>query len=199
STQRPLQVFEQILGRLDADRKTQQSVADPEARPLLGRESRMRSRRRPGEERMHATEARSHDREAHPGGKFIGATRRPLELEAQDAAEACEQAPGAGMSRMRLEPRVVHALDRPVAFEEARDPQRALVLVAHPERERLESPAQQERGVGVERAAEMLALWRMRSISSAPPETTPATMSAWPLRYFVALWIDRSKPASMGR
>src|SRR5207248_482908 len=36
STQRPLEVLEQILGRLDADRKTQQSVADPEARPLLG-------------------------------------------------------------------------------------------------------------------------------------------------------------------
>src|SRR5256886_3280243 len=39
----------------------------------------------------------------------------------------------------------------------------------------------------------------MRSISSAPPATAPATMSAWPFRYLVALWIERSKPASMGR
>src|SRR5436309_10667807 len=39
ATQRPLQVFPQILGRLDAHRQTQQSVADSEARPLLGRES----------------------------------------------------------------------------------------------------------------------------------------------------------------
>src|SRR5256885_11260775 len=62
------------------------------------------------------------------------------------------------MARMRLETGVIDARDRRVVFEKARDPERAVVLVAHPEGERLQSAAEQERRVRVQRSAEVVGL-----------------------------------------
>src|SRR2546421_2792532 len=107
---------------------------------------------------MHAAEARRNDGDAHLAGKLIGAARRALELEAQYATEAGEQAAGARMARMRLETGVIDARDPRVVFEKARDPERAVVLVAHPEGERLQSAAEQERRVRVQRSAEVVGL-----------------------------------------
>src|SRR2546429_18011 len=87
-----------------------------------------------------------------------GAARRALELEAQYAAEAGEQAAGARMARMRLETGVIDARERRVAFEKPRDPERTVVLVAHPEGEGLQSAAEQERRVRVQRSAEVVGL-----------------------------------------
>src|ERR1700732_5402405 len=107
---------------------------------------------------MHAAEARRNDGNADLAGELIGAAGRALELEAQHAAEAGEQAAGARMPRMRLETGVIHPRDPRVPLEKLRDFERALVLVAHPEREGLESPAEQERRVRIERTAEVVGL-----------------------------------------
>src|SRR5439155_17456428 len=114
--------------------------------------------RRPCQKCMYAPEARRNDGNAHLVGKLIGAAGRAFELEAQHAAEAGEQAAGARMSRMRLETGVIDARDRRVAFEKARHPERAVILVAHPEGEGLQSAAEQERRVRVERSAKVVGL-----------------------------------------
>src|SRR5207237_10135884 len=129
STQCLFKILQQVLGRLDPDRQAQQRIPDAEAQAIFAREPGVRGGRRPSQQCMHAAEARRNDENAHLAGKLIGAARRALELEAQYAAEAGEQAAGARMSRMRLETGVIDARDRRVAFEKPRDPERAVVLV----------------------------------------------------------------------
>ena len=60
------------------------------------------------------------------------------------------------MPRMRFEAGIVHPCDRRVRREELRNTLGAVVLVAHPQRERLQSALEQERRVWIERAAEVI-------------------------------------------
>src|ERR1700683_997152 len=156
SVERPAQVLDEILGRLNADRQAQQPVADAEARAILARQAGVRGRRRARQERVHTAQAWRDDREGHARGELVGAAGGPLELEAQHATEALEQALGALMPRMRLEPRIVHLRDGGVCGEELRDGKRAVILEAHAQGERLHAALEQEGRVRIEAAAEVI-------------------------------------------
>src|SRR3984885_7202294 len=156
SVERPAQVLYEILGRLNADRQAQQPVADAEARAILARQAGVRGRRRARQQRVHTAQAWRDDRDRHARGELVGAAGGPPELEAQHAAEALEQALGALMPRMRLEPRMVHLRDGGVCGEELRDGKRAVVLEAHAQGERLHAALEQEGRVRIEAAAEVI-------------------------------------------
>src|SRR5262249_18640196 len=123
SPERLLEVLEQVLGGLDADREAQQAVTDPETLAILARETRVRSGRRARQERMHAPQARRDRRDPYPGGELIGTLGRTLKLEGEPAAEAGEQAPGALVPRVAFEPRVVPPGDGAVRLEKLCEPQ----------------------------------------------------------------------------
>src|SRR6516165_7131871 len=156
SIQRLAKVLEQILGRLDPDREAQKPVGDTEAQPFLTCESGVRSGRRAREQRLHAAKARRDGRDAHTMRELLGVTLAAAELETQHSAVAGKQPARARMPRMRFEAGIVHPCDRRVRREELRNALGAVVLVAHPQRERLQSALEQERRVWIERAAEVI-------------------------------------------
>ena len=62
------------------------------------------------------------------------------------------------MARIAFEPGIVDAGDLAPPFEEPRDLERALVLIAHAHEERLDPSVQQKRRVRIERASEVVEL-----------------------------------------
>src|SRR6185295_1574542 len=131
-----------------------QAFRDPETPQVGGIERSVAGERRTRDQGLDAAEA---DRLARDREVVDEAARRllsPVELEAQHAAEAGEQLAGPRMARMALEPRIVDPPHPGSRRQESRDPQRALVLMAHPQGERLQTAVEQEAGVRVERAAE---------------------------------------------
>ncbi len=79
-----------------------------------------------------------------------------MQLEADHAPEAGKEPAGALVARMRRQAGVVDAVDGRVIGEEPRDPQGGLVLTEDAQRQRLEAAVEQEAGVRVERAAEVV-------------------------------------------
>ena len=75
--QRLLEVLQQVLGGLDPHRKPQQAIADAEPLARGGCKYGVRSRRRAGEQTLHAAEAWCEGRDAQPGGELIGTRRAP--------------------------------------------------------------------------------------------------------------------------
>ena len=109
----------------------------------------------PGDEAFDAAEARRRDRQLDPLEHTVRRRDAAAELEREHAAEAVEQAPRALVLRVAFEPGIAHLRDRGVALEELSDGERARVLLAHADAERLHAAVKQERGVWIERAAEV--------------------------------------------
>ena len=103
--------------------------------------------------------------------------RAARELEAEHAAVAVEERARVLVPGRRGEAGVVDAFDDRVRGERVGDGHRRSVLLRDAEGQRLDPALEQVARVRIE----------------------PAAMSLCPLRYFVPLWSDRSKPCSAGR
>ena len=86
-------------------------------------------------------------------------------------------------------PGVEHAADARMALEELRHLEGALLVGAHPERERHEAPEDEARRGGAHRRPEWTsASWRSDAIAARRPMTTPPRASPCPQAYFVSEW-----------
>ena len=88
----------------------------------------------------------------HPLGRVGSA----LQLEAEHASEVSEELARPRVLGMALEPRVVHARHRPLLLEELRHRQRGRALLTVADAQRLQPPLQEETGVGIERATQVV-------------------------------------------
>ncbi len=118
----------------------------------------MRSGRRTREQRLNSAKTRRDDRDRRAPHELVRALGRRAQLEAQHTTEAAEEFTGALVSWMRFKAGVVHACHFGTRLQELRNPQRALVLVTHAKRQRLEAAIQQESRVRIHAAAEMIEL-----------------------------------------
>ena len=153
---------QQVLGGLDPHRQPQQAVADAEALALVAAQVRhARSSAGRVSRRLHAAEARCERRDAQRARRTASArAARP-----RAARSSARRRSRRTDSRARAccgcvaRPGIVHALHRRrVPQGTAATLQRAVVLVAHAQREGLQPALEQERRVRVERAAEQVEL-----------------------------------------
>ena len=116
----------------------------------------MRGGRWSCQQRLHAPQARGQHRDTQTCGERIRVRRRACQFKAQHAAGAAEQFARSPVLRVSLESRVIDPTHRRVRGEEACQCQRALVLEAHPQRQRLEPALQQKGRVRIEGDAPLL-------------------------------------------
>src|SRR6185295_451414 len=144
--QPPLEVRLEVGQRLEAHREAHQALGDPRGGARLRRDAPVRSGGRMGDGGLDVPEVRGDRDEARriddPPGGFAPA----LHLEGHDRAPRALLAPRQRMLRVGFEPRVVHALDCPMALEPARELERRPGLRAHAKLEGLQ-PFQDHPGV----------------------------------------------------
>src|SRR5262249_6215699 len=114
-----LEILDQILSRLQADRQSNQVVGDAEAAALIGSHAGVRGNGGPDDERLRTAWAGGASRQPQTGNETVGARHVARQLEAQHATEAIEQAARPRMSGMAGQPRMVDARHRAVPLEEA--------------------------------------------------------------------------------
>ena len=124
----------------------------------------------------------------------------PAEVEAEHAAAAGEPAPGALVSGMAGQPGVVDGGHGGVRLQTLRQEEGVAVLLLHPQGQGLEPALQQEAGVGIEHAAEVVHLVRdppdpLRRGDDGAGDDVGVAVDG----YLVALCNSTSKPASRGR
>src|SRR5271154_3120232 len=154
--QRVLEILYQVVARFEAYRQPDESVTDSRACTFRGGQARVRSGCRPRDQSLDATETRRANRYRHAIHETLRRVEAARQLETQHAAEAVEQLARAQMIGVTFEPGIVHARDRAMLLEPARNLERALVLMPHAQRERLHPAMQQKACVRIEAAAEVV-------------------------------------------
>src|SRR5215213_6003788 len=156
--ERAVEVLDQIVRGLDAHGEADQAVGDAEPAPVFGIDAGMAAERRPRDQALDAPEADRLAGDLRPLDEADRGLLSSIELEAQHAAATGKQLAGPRVARMARESRIIDLGHPGSRLEKARDPQGALVLMAHPQGERLHPPMEQETGVRIERAAEVVEL-----------------------------------------
>ena len=116
----------------------------------------MRCYRRPHEQCLDPAEARGVLGKSEPADELFCRLDSTAKLETQYSAEAGKQLNRTAMTRMALQSGVSNARYTILPFEKLRDLQRAFVLVSHPHGQRLQASIQQEAGMWIQAAAEMV-------------------------------------------
>ena len=130
-----------------------------------------------------------------PRGAIVAAA----EIEADHAAEAAHLALRDGVIGVRLEARVVDALDASALLRAALATASALAFCRSTRTASVLSPRPSAYAAyGSRTAPTSLRALSTFSISSLGPASAPAVTSLWPLRYFVALCITTSTPSASG-
>src|SRR5690242_9375283 len=104
----------------------------------------MRSRHRPGDQRLDSSETRSHGRQFHIVDEAPCFSDSAFEFETQNAAKTFEQVASARMVQMSLKAGVIDAFHCRMTCEESRDLHRAFILIIDAYGQRLHSTVEQE-------------------------------------------------------
>src|SRR5437868_2718054 len=145
-----LQLGDQVLDVLDADRKADQSIADAEARAHVLRQRRMRHDRRVLDQALDAAEALGQREELAALEEALGCRQPTLENRRNHATVALvhllrrEQ-----VLRMAREPGIDHALDLRMFCQPGGDVHGVAAMALHAQRQRLDAAQREE---GIERA-----------------------------------------------
>src|ERR1700692_4053527 len=97
------EILDQVVGILDADRQSNEPIADPSTEALVARQPRVRCDCRTCDQRANAAEARGDRWQRHFLDELVGLLGGAAQLKAQHTAEAAEELAGARVARMALE------------------------------------------------------------------------------------------------
>src|SRR5579863_5297489 len=148
--QRLLQISNQIVSVLNADRVSDQRFGNAAGSTLLRRRLNVtRSCGRAGN-RFDRTEVGSKMSVAQARKEFLDRIKTALQNKAEDAAKPAHLAARDVAVFVRLQAGIKHGGDLGLRFQETSNRQRALVLLANAEMQGFHSPQQQVGGHGVE-------------------------------------------------
>src|SRR5262245_29782098 len=140
SSERRLELRDQIVHVFDADRQADEPIADAKIRAHLRWQRRMGHDGRVLDEALDATETLGECEELAALEKTARRRETALQHRRDHAAVAALHLPvGEGFLRMAREPRVVHPLHLSMAFEELRHGHCVRAVALHAKRERLDS------------------------------------------------------------
>src|SRR5262249_44864840 len=152
--QRLRQIGNQVLDVLDADREADEVFADPNRQPLLGRQLVKGHQSGLLDERFDPSQRRGDRRQEAGVYHARGLVQPAADQKAHHSAEPPHLLARDLVVGVTFEARVVDALDRWVALEPAGYLERALVLAADAQIQRLHPSQEQVSAVGIQRSAQ---------------------------------------------